>query len=106
MSEFRDLLIEIGTEELPPKALQGLSEAFSSGVCKGLDLQTLPYPNTRSFATPRRLAILIQGLATGQADRETERRGPAIKAIPGESRLSFNRRLAAARKEWRKQFAR
>ncbi len=80
MSETQDLLIEIGTEELPPKALLGLSEAFSSGICAGLEQQQLSYNIATPFATPRRLAVLIKGVATRQEDRETERRGPALSA--------------------------
>jgi len=63
MSETRDLLIEMGTEELPPKALQVLSEVFSSTLCKGLEQQDLNYHVATPFATPRRLAVLIKGVA-------------------------------------------
>ncbi len=97
MSEIRDLLIEIGTEELPPKALQGLSEAFSSAIGKGLEQQDLSFRHSTTFATPRRLAVLIEGLATRQADRETEKRGPALKAAfdkegqPTKAALGFAR---------------
>jgi len=76
----RDLLIEIGTEELPPKALSRLSEAFSAGICSGLDNAELKYTIATPYATPRRLAIIIRGLETEQADREVEKRGPAVKA--------------------------
>ena len=80
MSTTQDLLIEIGTEELPPKALLGLSEAFSSGICAGLEQQQLSYSVATPFATPRRLAVLVKGVATLQADRSIEKRGPALKA--------------------------
>ncbi|NJO17789.1 MAG: glycine--tRNA ligase subunit beta [Thioploca sp.] len=80
MSATQDLLIEIGTEELPPKALLGLSEAFSSGICAGLEQQQLNYNVAIPFATPRRLAVLVKGIAIMQADRQTERRGPALAA--------------------------
>jgi glycyl-tRNA synthetase beta chain len=80
MSTTQDLLIEIGTEELPPKALLGLSEAFSSGICAGLEQQQLNYSVAIPFATPRRLAVLVKGVATMQADRAIEKRGPALKA--------------------------
>ena len=97
MSEVRDLLIEIGTEEMPPKALQGLSEAFSSGICSGLEQAQLSYKIAIPFATPRRLAILIKDVATMQADRKIERRGPAIAAAfnkdgePTKAALGFAR---------------
>ena len=78
MYESRDLLIEIGTAELPPKALQKLSEAFSSGICRGLEQQQLSYQVATPFATPRRLAVIIKGVATMQADRDITRRGPDV----------------------------
>jgi len=96
-SESRDLLIEIGTEELPPKALQGLSEAFSSGLCRGLEQKQISYKVATPFATPRRLAVVIKGVATMQADRQTERRGPALAAAfdkngqPTKAALGFAR---------------
>ncbi|MEN9847775.1 MAG: hypothetical protein RL368_515, partial [Pseudomonadota bacterium] len=80
MSDTRDLLIEIGTEELPPKALEGLSEAFSSAICGGLEQQEIAYNIATPYATPRRLAVLLKGVATFQPDREIERRGPALAA--------------------------
>jgi glycyl-tRNA synthetase beta chain len=96
MSEVRDLLIEIGTEEMPPKALQSLSEAFSSGLCSGLEQAQLSYKIAIPFATPRRLAVLIKAVATMQADRQIERRGPAIAAAfkdgePTKAALGFAR---------------
>lgn len=80
MSDTRDLLIEIGTEELPPKALRKLSEAFSRGINSGLSEASLNPSKTKSYAAPRRLALLLKDVPTGQADRENLRRGPAITA--------------------------
>lgn len=80
MSETRDLLIEVGTEELPPKALKGLSEAFSSALCCGLEQRHLNYNIAIPYATPRRLAVLLKGVEEKQADREIERRGPPVTA--------------------------
>ncbi len=80
MSEQRDLLIELGTEELPPKALRKLSQAFTQGVREGLDAAGVNYGEIQDFAAPRRLAILIKGLDTAQADKASERRGPAVQA--------------------------
>lgn len=80
MSEHRDLLIEIGTEELPPKALLHLSQAFTEGVRKGLEQAGLGFGTLHSYAAPRRLAIWIEQLAIAQADREQVRRGPALTA--------------------------
>ena len=83
MSEQRDLLIEIGTEELPPKALSDLAAAFEQGVRDGLEKAGLPHAGIRRFATPRRLAVVIEALPTQQADRQAERRGPALSAAFG-----------------------
>lgn len=81
----RDLLIEIGTEELPPKALKRLSDEFLTGVLAGLKEAGVLGANTgedeaMAYATPRRLALLIKNVAPQQADREIEKRGPAIQA--------------------------
>ncbi|MFP5506975.1 MAG: glycine--tRNA ligase subunit beta, partial [Gammaproteobacteria bacterium] len=76
----RDLLIEIGTEELPPKALPRLSQAFTDGVRKGLEQAGLAFGAVHSYAAPRRLAVWIEGLAAAQSDREQIRRGPALTA--------------------------
>ena len=79
-SEKKDLLIELGTEELPPKALKGLAQAFQNGVAKGLADADLNYEAIKFYATPRRLALLVTQLAVTQADKLIERRGPALQA--------------------------
>ncbi len=79
MSETADLLVEIGTEELPPKALRGLSLAFANGVQDGLKQAGLEHAEVVPYATPRRLAVLVSDLVAGQAERQLERRGPAVK---------------------------
>jgi glycyl-tRNA synthetase beta chain len=76
----KDLLIEIGTEELPPKSLMALSEAFHSGVCSGLENRGLKYLIATPFATPRRLAVLVKGLEITQPTQIIEKRGPALQA--------------------------
>ncbi|MDH5182534.1 MAG: glycine--tRNA ligase subunit beta [Gammaproteobacteria bacterium] len=76
----RDLLIELGTEELPPKALKKLSDAFTSGVKAGLEKAELGFTKLHSYAAPRRLAILITGVAEGTPDKSVEKRGPALTA--------------------------
>jgi glycyl-tRNA synthetase beta chain len=80
MSELRDLLIEIGTEELPPKALLRLSHAFSEAIQQHLVQAELGFSSLQAFATPRRLAVLVRELQTHQADKNVERRGPALQA--------------------------
>ena len=76
----KDFLVEIGTEELPPKALKKLSNAFTNGILTNLDTAKLTYNNHKSFSTPRRLALLINGLQTSQSDQNFERKGPSLKA--------------------------
>lgn len=80
MKDFDDLLIELGTEELPPKALAKLSKAFHQGVEQGLKKAELTFDDIRPYATPRRLALVISKLQTKQPDRVVERRGPAVTA--------------------------
>ncbi len=74
----RDLLIEIGTEELPPKQLNALSLAFCAAIEAGLTKLALSYASVKTFATPRRLALLVHGLATSQKSQLVEKRGPAL----------------------------
>ena len=59
------LLIELGTEELPPRALQSLSRAFTDGIVAGLAEQQLEHGEVRSFASPRRLAVTIEDQQPG-----------------------------------------
>lgn len=80
MRETRDLLFELGTEELPPKSLMKLSRALEAQVGTGLSKTGLKYSRIQSYATPRRLALLIEELDTAQPDQEVERRGPAVSA--------------------------
>ncbi len=80
MAEARDLLVEIGTEELPPKALKKLSTAFCEGIVGGLGKAGLKFGEVSAYATPRRLAVLVRDLPGGQSDRAVERRGPALAA--------------------------
>ena len=75
-----DFLVEIGTEELPPKALLKLSESFASGLSTGLKQASLSFESCKTFATPRRLAVLVIGLSTEQPNSKIEKIGPAIKA--------------------------
>ncbi len=72
------LLVEIGTEELPPKSLKTLSEAFAKGLSKQLTDASLAFTDVQSFATPRRLAVKITKVAAQQADKIVEKRGPSV----------------------------
>jgi glycyl-tRNA synthetase beta chain len=80
MVEKKDLLIEVGTEELPPKALSRLMNAFADGIAEQFKAQNLAYSSLHSFATPRRLAVLVEALDSAQQDQVVQRRGPALKA--------------------------
>ncbi len=75
-SEF---LVEIGTEELPPKALKGLSEAFGANLQAGLQDARLAHGQVRLYATPRRLAVRVSEMAERQPDVETELKGPPVR---------------------------
>ncbi|MGM0768292.1 MAG: glycine--tRNA ligase subunit beta [Pseudomonadota bacterium] len=76
----QDFLVELGTEELPPKALKPLSDAFTAGIAKGLEDAGIAFGKLESFAAPRRLAVRVRDLADAQPDKAVEKRGPAIKA--------------------------
>lgn len=80
MARQKDLLVEVGTEELPPKSLVKLSRAFAAGIVSGLQEQGFTTESVENYATPRRLAVLITGLPMTQEDQLIERRGPALTA--------------------------
>ncbi|WP_010324464.1 glycine--tRNA ligase subunit beta [Marinobacterium stanieri] len=75
-----DFLVELGTEELPPKALPTLSAAFMNGITAGLDAAGIKYTEAKPYASPRRLAVLITNIDAQQPDRAIEKRGPATQA--------------------------
>jgi glycyl-tRNA synthetase beta chain len=76
----RDFLVEIGTEELPPKALRPLERALVAGVSAGLDKAGLAHGDVAGFATPRRLAVYVKRLAAQQPAQHLRRRGPPLTA--------------------------
>ncbi len=78
-TDSEDLLIELGTEELPPKSLLKLSDAFKTGVQKGLTEAGLSHGPIAVFATPRRLGLKVSDLTLLAADEQVEKRGPAGK---------------------------
>lgn len=77
---FDNLLIEIGTEELPPKALRTLAESFVNNFCEELDKAELSYSKAHWYAAPRRLAIYVEQLALAQQDKVVDKRGPAVSS--------------------------
>jgi glycyl-tRNA synthetase beta chain len=76
----QDFLVELGTEELPPKALKPLSDALTAGITQGLTDAGIGFGEVQSFAAPRRLAVRVRNLADAQPDKSVEKRGPAVKA--------------------------
>ena len=80
MTAKKDLLLEIGTEELPPKSLSRLASALADAIHRGLQEKDLEHGDCAWYATPRRLAVIVRDLASAQADKEITRRGPAIAA--------------------------
>ena len=94
----QDFLVELGTEELPPKALATLGEAFLAGIQKGLASAGLNYSASRYYAAPRRLAVLVSGLDVQQADRSVNLDGPPRQAAfdadgnPTQAALGFARK--------------
>ncbi|UCC56275.1 MAG: glycine--tRNA ligase subunit beta [Gammaproteobacteria bacterium] len=80
MSESSDLLVEIGTEELPPTALHTLCTAFETSLGRSLEENHLVHGGSKGYAAPRRLAVLVRNVPLSQPDREVVRRGPALQA--------------------------
>jgi glycyl-tRNA synthetase beta chain len=94
-AEHADLLVELGTEELPPKSLAKLSQAFKAGVIQGLADANLSHGPVAAFATPRRLALKVSALTLQAVDEKVEKRGPAVKVAfdadgkPSKAGLAF-----------------
>jgi len=76
----QNFLVEIGTEELPPKALKALATSFADNVEAELNQAGLTFNKIEWFAAPRRLAVKVLNLATQQPSKEIEKRGPAVSA--------------------------
>lgn len=74
----RDFLVEIGTEELPPKSLFTLAQAFAQGIGQGLVGAGVKHGQLEWFATPRRLAVRVLGVSDHQPDQDIKRQGPAV----------------------------
>lgn len=96
----KDFLVELGTEELPPKALKGLSESFRDGIVAGLKASGLAHGEVKAFAAPRRLAVCVDALATQQPDRSIAVDGLLLKrplmlqAIQHKPRWALRRKMA------------
>jgi len=79
MSKHDDFLVEIGTEELPPKALRALMVAFGENLATAIDEARLSRGSVHAYASPRRLAVLVEKVASQQDDREVDHKGPPTK---------------------------
>ena len=94
----RNFLVELGTEELPPKALSTLANAFRDGIIKGLKAAGLSHGAVKVYAAPRRLAVSIVQLAERQDDRSQALDGPPVQAAfdadgePTKAALGFARK--------------
>jgi glycyl-tRNA synthetase beta chain len=95
MSDTRHLLFELGSEELPPKTLLTLAKALQDGIVAGLNEAGVAFTGSRFYATPRRLAVLVENLETAQPNKKVEKRGPALQAAyapdgsPSKAALGF-----------------
>ena len=78
MNSVDDFLVEIGTEELPPKALRSLMTAFGQGLEAAVDEARLEHAAVHAYASPRRLTVLIEKLSRGQGDRTVSQKGPPV----------------------------
>jgi glycyl-tRNA synthetase beta chain len=102
MNPRADFLVELGTEELPPKALRALSEAFRDGLISRLDAAGLTHGEVRAYATPRRLAVHVRRLALQAPEQKIQRRGPPVAAAfdaqgqPTRAALAFAQSCGAA----------
>jgi glycyl-tRNA synthetase beta chain len=101
MGKRADFLVEIHTEELPPKALKKLADSFLQEIKTRLEKEQLAFKEAQFFATPRRLAVYVKQLAAQQPDNEVERRGPAVTAAfdeagnPSQACIGFLRSCGA-----------
>ena len=93
----QDFLVEIGTEEMPPRALPALSAALQSNMEAALQTAGLSWKSITPYATPRRLSVLITALQEQQATRRQERLGPAVDAAFDKSGAPTKAALGFAR---------
>ncbi|WP_119344782.1 glycine--tRNA ligase subunit beta [Facilibium subflavum] len=97
MSQRQDLLFELGTEELPPKALKNLTQSLLKQVCNLLDDAGIYYGQTQTFASPRRIGFLLKDVDVLQKDKLIDREGPFLekayddKGQPTKAALGFAR---------------
>lgn len=78
MANTRDFLLELGAEEMPPKAIKHLADSLAAHLQKRLHAAELTFDGIKTYAAPRRLAVLVDHLLTKQPDKSVEIRGPAV----------------------------
>jgi glycyl-tRNA synthetase beta chain len=93
-----DFLVEVGTEELPPKALRSLMDAFAEHLTTAINDERLLHGDVHAYASPRRLAVLIEKLATAQEDRKLSQKGPPTKVAFDDSGKALPPAIAFAKK--------
>ena len=98
MRNTGDFLVEIGTEELPPTALRSLMIAFGEKLVSGLDEARLTHGDSQTFASPRRLTVLVSDLARRQEGRKVEQKGPPIKVAFDDAGKATPAAIAFAKK--------
>src|ERR1700756_5037000 len=76
----QDLLLELGTEDLPARYVRPLADALAQGLAGGLEKRGVATGSARVYATPRRIAVLVEAVAERQADQNLERKGPQLAA--------------------------
>ncbi len=102
MSKAPDFLVEIGAEELPPKALLLLMNSFAENLQNALRDQRLVFTSARAYASPRRLAVIVSELAVAQEDQATDTKGPPVSiafdadGMPTPAGLAFARKCGVS----------
>ena len=98
MTKPADFLVEIGTEELPPKALRSLIIAFGESLEAAIDDARLSHGSVHTYASPRRLAVLIEKLGYGQEERKISQKGPPVSvAFDGDGNITAAGKAFAAK---------
>ena len=98
MAGAADFLVEIGTEELPPKALRKLKDAFGEALADGLRSNRLDHESISTYASPRRLAALVSSVALTQEDRSKRLKGPPVSIAIGDDGKPTKTGLSFAKK--------
>jgi glycyl-tRNA synthetase beta chain len=98
MADAADFLVEIGTEELPPRALRSLRDAFAAALAEGLTSKRLSHDSVTAYASPRRLAALVSTVALKQEDRSKKMKGPPVSIAIDDDGKPTNTGLSFAKK--------